>query len=114
MVASCLGLLFASSYLFETDHSGDFDGIQVPIGIGACVVGIFVATCLLLARAHLRRGGAGARSAVGVIEIAPVAMFTHSGRIPLWTVVQLSALMVIACVVLDRLVADGPFKREAG
>ena len=97
------GVLFASSYLFETDHSGMFDGLQVPIGIAICVVGIFTATVLLVTRAHVRRDGTLALTAVCIVQLVPFWIMRQDVENLIENGVRLSILAALACVVVASL-----------
>lgn len=95
------GVLYASTYLFESDHSGMFDGIQVPIGLAICAAGIFAATVLLVTRAHVRRGGALALSAVCIIQLVPFWIMRQDVDNLIAKGLRLSILAALTCVVIE-------------
>lgn len=99
VVIAGLGALYASTYFFETNHSGDFDGIQVPIGLFIVVAGIAAAVVLLVALSHLLRDGKlAAVCFVELVAFSYMAQVTHN---PIVSVLRLSIWVALACAAVD-------------
>ncbi len=101
IVFAALGVLFASTYLFETDHDGMFDGIQVPIGLFMCGTGIVIATVLLVTRSRLRRDGM--LPAVCAVEFTALFFLADAIHNPIFDVLRASVFAALDCIAIDLL-----------